>query len=168
MSFSFWRICVPSSRVWHRNRLCVVARLRFKVWNFLRRTCASFYMRGFWWLRGAPFMAVRICQNDWLALAPNLVCWRQWLQRRDYGCLVRSTADFMDGGAYLMIPEKTIRLRLWRQSWSSKVKVRVNSFVVNAVYIRPIFSRYVIRMWVLQWCTSWNGQLWSCVRTLCT
>ena len=40
----------------------------------------------------------------------------------------------------------------------------INSFVVKSVYIRTIFSQYATITWVAQWCTSWNGQPWPCVR----
>ena len=40
----------------------------------------------------------------------------------------------------------------------------INSFVVKSVYIRTIFSQYAVIIWVAQWCTSWNGQPWPCVR----
>ena len=39
--------------------------------------------------------------RDRLALAPDPIRRRRWLQRRYYGYLVRSTADVMDGGTYI-------------------------------------------------------------------
>ena len=53
-------------------------------------------------------------------------------------------------------------------SFMRRKKPSINSFVVKAVYIQPIFSLSAIITWVAQWCTSCHDQPRPCVRNPCT